>query len=577
MARFPVCPHNARLVGMKNAWRANWPHLLVLAALVALGACGTDGKSTPDVTDAAVLDHLPELEAGPVDASPVDQLDTRVEETLPELPDLAPEVEAVETVEETTPDVPPEIKPPCETGDDCEAGDYCTVDKCVGGECLHQEKNCNDGNKCTEDWCDPESGLCQHEPSDCEDGNPCTWDSCMPGTGCEHEEIPDCCPGTLKTEEGFEEGLSWTVVTEFQPEGNGATWQTSEGKAHGGDFSLYMGSMETLNYDFGGRVRVFAETLPLELSADVASELRFWTWMNLEASANYDTFTLFVVDEDGMTPVFGKEKGWLMKKWKAIQIDLKAYRGKTVKFRFVFDSIDGKDNDYEGIYIDDFQVWEMCPDQGCITKVECNDGLVCTEDKCVGGTCQYTFVESCCMNLGDCLDTDPCTIDACKENLCEPLVLSPPYCCYAPEDCEDDNVCTQDICDESGICLHPPSMAPGCCEVNADCDDGNPCTDDICNPDDSSCYFPFNSVGCDDGNKCTKNDHCIEGSCGGDPVVCSDGNNCTYDQCNPDTGCYYPNIPQGEACDDLNACTQNDVCLLGECGGEWVEGCCLKD
>jgi hypothetical protein len=555
-----------------------YPRILFVALALALVACSGDKSEVTDlVAELSLMDADGGLDVTLSELPDVPpELDVQVDVALDvpldvpgEVGDLQPElVDAVELVEVVAPD--------CVEAADCEDGDYCTVDKCVAGECLHQDKNCNDSNKCTEDWCDAETGQCQHEASQCDDGNPCTWDSCLPGTGCEHEAIPDCCPGTLKKEEAFEGNFSWTVVSEFAPENASATWQLSDARAHAGESSLYFGSLESQNYDFGGRLRVFAETLPVVLSADVASEVRFWLWMNVEPSISYDTFTVFVVSESGMVPVYGKETMLQMKKWKPVSVDLKAFRGQTIKVRFVFDSIDGHDNTYEGVYIDDYQIWQMCPDQGCITKVECNDGQVCTTDTCDNGVCKYTFTEDCCMNLGDCLDSDPCTIDACKDNVCEPLVLSPPYCCYQEEDCDDDNVCTTDICD-GGICLHPPSQAPGCCESNLDCDDGNPCTDNICNPDDSSCYFPFNTVPCNDSNKCTKNDHCIEGSCGGDPVVCSDGNNCTYDKCDPQNGCYHPNIPQGAECDDLNNCTVSDVCLLGECAGDWLDGCCLKD
>jgi hypothetical protein len=520
--------------------------------------------SLPDITD--TNDAVEETEVLPDGLTP--DTDTLMD-VVPD-GDVTEDVDIVDMLEV-------EIPPPCSIDDDCMDDDYCTIDKCVNGGCLHQEKNCNDSNKCTEDWCDSESGLCQHDQLECDDSNPCTWDSCLPGTGCENETIPDCCPPTTISDEGFEDGLTWSVVTLFAPEDATATWQISDTQSHSGDHSLYFGSIETGNYDFGGRVKVFAETQPINLSDEVKTSVDFWFWANVENTLNYDNFTFFIVSESGLIPLWGKESMYQMKKWRHIELDVQAWRGQTVKFRIVFDTIDGHDNNYDGVYFDDFRLMESCPDSDCITKVECTDGLLCTVGKCEGGKCVYSFTEACCMHLGDCLDTDPCTIDQCKNNVCDPIELAPPYCCYEPADCEDNNICTDDSCDSSGICQHPPSMAPGCCDVNADCEDDDPCTDNICNPDDSSCYFPFNTVGCDDNSKCTKNDHCIEGTCGGDPVVCSDGNNCTYDECNPQSGCSYPNIPQGETCNDLNNCTEEDVCLLGECGGNWIDGCCLKD
>ena len=40
--------------------------------------------------------------------------------------------------------------------------------------------NCNDGNPCTTDTCNPSTGACEHNPVNCDDGNPCTTDACIP-------------------------------------------------------------------------------------------------------------------------------------------------------------------------------------------------------------------------------------------------------------------------------------------------------------------------------------------------------------------------------------------------------------
>ncbi len=50
---------------------------------------------------------------------------------------------------------------PCEVLD-CDDGDLCTDDWCQFGECSHSTR-CYDGNECTED-CDPETGACNHTP-----------------------------------------------------------------------------------------------------------------------------------------------------------------------------------------------------------------------------------------------------------------------------------------------------------------------------------------------------------------------------------------------------------------------------
>lgn len=81
-------------------------------------------------------------------------------------------------------------------GSACDNGDYCTGrDACdAQGHCLAGTAvNCNDGNICTEEFCDPQVG-CVYSPLDCDDQDGCTVDSCDPQTGCQHAPVV-CQPG----------------------------------------------------------------------------------------------------------------------------------------------------------------------------------------------------------------------------------------------------------------------------------------------------------------------------------------------------------------------------------------------
>src|SRR5206468_3869207 len=55
----------------------------------------------------------------------------------------------------------------------CTTNDTCANGGCVSGPAL----NCDDGNFCTDDSCDPVKG-CQYAGHSCDDSNPCTDDSC---------------------------------------------------------------------------------------------------------------------------------------------------------------------------------------------------------------------------------------------------------------------------------------------------------------------------------------------------------------------------------------------------------------
>ncbi len=109
------------------------------------------------------------------------------------------------------------------SGDACDDGTVCTEDNvCVAGVCTGALVDCDDGSECTDDSCDPLGG-CINEPvtsacddgdactvgdvcdagactsgavDDCDDGNICTFDFCEPLLGCAHLPTQSpCCQG----------------------------------------------------------------------------------------------------------------------------------------------------------------------------------------------------------------------------------------------------------------------------------------------------------------------------------------------------------------------------------------------
>ena len=75
----------------------------------------------------------------------------------------------------------------------CDDGDLCTIDdKCLLGKCVGKPKACNDGNPCTADSCDPDTGQCRSVRL--EDGTPCDdGDSLTENDACTN----GVCKGTL--------------------------------------------------------------------------------------------------------------------------------------------------------------------------------------------------------------------------------------------------------------------------------------------------------------------------------------------------------------------------------------------
>ncbi len=96
------------------------------------------------------------------------------------------------------------------------------------------------------------------------------------------------------------------------------------------------------------------------------------------------------------------------------------------------------------------------------------------------------------------------------------------------------------------------------------CDDLEACTIDTCAPATGCVHTPTTAT-CNDGNACTSGDNCATGVCLGSPVVCNDSNSCTTDTCAPATGCVFTSVPAGTTCDDASVCTTGDTCAAFTC------------
>jgi hypothetical protein len=209
-------------------------------------------------------------------------------------------------------------------------------------------------------------------------------------------------------------------------------------------------------------------------------------------------------------------------------------------------------------------------------------------------------------------------------------------CVIVPEDagvtCDDNTFCTvDDACDGNGVCVGGPQndcgMAPGPCdelvceESSQSCTtqplaNGSTCTDTqnlcqvntqclngVCVGDVKDCFFapvpddchvaecnPMNGM-CEPvvGNEgqtctditdlCTVNKTCMSGLCqGGNPKDCSQlTQGCDLGVCDTTTGqCTTMTVMNGQTCDDLNPCTNGEICSNGSCGGGTPVTQCLS-
>ena len=442
---------------------------------------------------------------------------------------------------------------PCQNDDLCTVGDLCEKGECLGGV----PANCNDGDVCTDDVCEPSVG-CQNVPNDapCDDGDLCTLDDYCEAGLCQHGPEKDCVDGNPCTDDSCDPGSGCAYLPNQAP-CDDLNACTEDGLCTGG--TCVPG--KAVDCDDG--------SVCTDDSCDPLSGCQYT--FNAAPCADGNPCTT----ED--TCVQGLCLG------------------------------QPADCDDGNLCTDD-----ACdPDSGCVNTpntAPCNDGNACTmNETCGGGTCAPGAPVVCndgnpCTddacdpldgcgstpNSAACDDGDLCTeADLCADGICAGLV---------EKDCDDGNPCTDDVCYSSEGCVHTPSA--GLCDdgnpctvgdacsggicmglVEQDCDDGNPCTTDTCTPA-SGCLSTPNVLPCNDGNFCTVGDVCDGGVCQGAPIDCDDANPCTDDLCHPSDGCQA--IPNLDPCDDLNTCTTDDSCVGGVCVGIGSLDCddgnpCTKD
>ena len=466
----------------------------------------------------------------------------------------------------------------CDDGDPCTVGEACVAGACLGGVA----PNCNDGNLCTDDSCEPGVG-CIHAPNAavcndgdactlddhcmggqcaggaaliCDDGNPCTGDSCDPISGCQASplDLPcddgnacttgdHCVDGACTFDALAECGDGNPCTTDSCAPATGCVYALNEEPCDDGD-ACTTGDACVLGTCVGVG----------ELSCDDGNPCT----------------------DDVCIPGGG----------------------------CLHSANDADCSDGNLCTVDDH-----CSDGACVATelLSCDDDDVCTTDTCDPATgCVAT------LNNAPCDDGDLCTIgDTCNLGSCLGTGLLP---------CDDGNLCTDDSCDPQLGCQFAPNTAPcddgavctdgdvcgaGWCHPGGalDCDDGNPCTGNacvpgagcqtellpdgtpcldggvekicvlgacVCEPDcdgkecgDDGCGGTCGS--CADDDACTLDESCDAGICVSTPLICTDDDPCTDEACDPIAGCVYPF--NTAPCDDGQPCTANDVCSGGVCAG----------
>ena len=520
----------------------------------------------------------------------------------------------------------PEDGKACDDGTACTEGDACTDGACVPGT----EVDCDDGNPCTTDLCDPKDG-CTHAAADgpcddgdpcttddacgegvcggldlaCDDGNPCTGDACDPGTGaCVFEPVSVAC----------DDDNACTV----------ADW-CADGVCAGENVCPCETDAECDSYEDGdlcnGTFYCDVEVLPHTCKVAPGTVVAC------------DTTQDGPCQETACVPATGD--------CEALPVDDGAWC-----------------DDGNGCTVDDGCVDGVCAGGGSICDCQadadcqefedgdlCNGTLFCELvthtcqvnpdtlvlcDTAIDGPCEDTVCApetGICETLAAadgswCNDGNGCTVDdACQDGAC---VGGASVCaCEADEDCaifEDGDLCNGTLVCDQGAYPYTCKVDPATV-VTCDGSQDGPCEKTACVAQTGACEAQAVADGlwCDDGNGCTVNDTCQLGACVGGSSVCGcqadadcvafeDGDLCngtlfcdTDDYpftckvdvetvvtcytgqdgpceatvCQPETGgCEAQAVAEGAWCSDGNECTLNDTCVQGACvGGASVCGC----
>jgi hypothetical protein len=431
----------------------------------------------------------------------------------------------------------------------CLDGNACTIDTCVGsGQCPHTAVDCNDNNPCTTDSCNPQTGCANVNNSDpCTDGDPCTISdtcnggACVPGTGARPAAVQFCNnAGIAMPVDGAATPYPSEIVVTGQPSYLCSATVDLSGISHTrpDDIDILLARLTGANAlilsDVGGDAAVTAVDLSLGDAAAASLPDTGPLVSGTFAPTNVGGGDVF----PGPAPV---------------------PTGGSTLSTFIGTNPNGTWD----LWVDD----EFTPEAGgltgwcvnlvsvCMADSDCNDGVVCTDDTCVNGTCTHT------NNTVSCDDGNACTAnDACSGGIC---VGDP------PPPCDDGNACTANTCNPAtGLCENP----------TVTCDDANACTDDSCNPATGCVFTPNDANTCTDNSLCTPTDLCQGGVCvGQNPTVCTpDADICTTEACNPATGTC-GSIPNSAPCDDGNPCTSGDTCGGGACFGGPATDCSDND
>lgn len=397
------------------------------------------GDLTPDTTHDTAHDSS-------TDAEPDTQFDTT--DTLGDLAD-------------TTPPCPPGspctlfgFVPPCFEGR-CSVVETCVPTRITG--CCSGDNDCLpspdlmacETTRCINRVCAVarEPGCCAGDFS-CDDGLATTTDLCLPSARCGHCPEPCARPPVLERRFDTAESLQVLGFIVLDPQPNDqVTWLRDGTRSAAGAGAAYLGNPRCRTY-YGGGLDASCQPVSTEQQDSqrvsptllspyfnvppdtpaIASMLVFADVEPAVGKGESEPDVLRVLVESPGAPTWtvastlelGKSTDWTP--W---VVDLAPWRGQLIRLRFEFDTLDGLNNLFEGVWLDELVIAASCSTGGCCSQdTDCPQSDGCNTPRCLptansaghvcvaapedpGGLCS-----TCLIDL-QCDDADPCTTDRC--------------------------------------------------------------------------------------------------------------------------------------------------------------------
>ncbi len=157
---------------------------------------------------------------------------------------------------------------------------------------------------------------------------------------------------------------------------NGITWQTTTNRGsdpgHSAINSAYFGDLVNFNYDSGDHEMATLTSGPIDVSSGNELFLSFNYFLEAQAAQSFD-IAFVQLSKDGVkyyTVADNAGMGQLVQgsgNWENVQLNLtqfsgNSYGGTDLYIRFMFNTVDANNNQFEGFYVDDVELLEVTTD-----------------------------------------------------------------------------------------------------------------------------------------------------------------------------------------------------------------------